>query len=154
MNKKEYIGLKKGVLTVVGIVEPTVNKKNTVVKCLCSRCGQYSNVRVDRFSIKAPFAAHYCEHCKEDYYLQKAKEKYVGVKNGVLECIDVIKTPVKRATWGSRTVAICRCSVCGSITEVRPERLINKGKYTPQSCGNCIGELLGRRTTERFQKII
>ena len=152
MNKEEYIGLKKGVLTVVGIVEPTVNKKNTVVKCLCSRCGQYSNVRVDRFSIKASFAAHFCENCKEDYYLQKAKEKYVGVKNGVLECIDVIKSPVKRAKWGSRTVAICRCSVCGSITEVRPERLINKGKYIPQSCSNCVEDLMRQRTTERYQK--
>lgn len=152
-NLDKYIGLQKGVLTVVEILKPTVNNKYTVVKCLCSKCGQYSEVRLDRLTIQAPYAKHYCEHCREEYYLQQAKNKYIGIKNGVLECIDVVKSEQKKDKWNSRTVAICRCSRCGSITEVRPERLINRGKYTPQACGNCVGSLYGQKTKERYHKI-
>lgn len=149
-NLDKYIGLQKGVLTVVEILKPTVNNKYTVVKCLCSKCGQYSEVRLDRLTIQAPYAQHFCEHCREDYYLQKAKDRYVGVKNGVLECIDVKKSPIKKDKWPSRTVAVCKCSVCRSITEVRPERLINKGKYIPQSCGNCVNDLYRKTTKQRY----
>ena len=73
-NLDKYIGLQKGVLTIVEILRPTANNKYTVVKCLCSKCGQYSEVRLDRLTIQAPYAEHYCQHCREAYFLEEAKK--------------------------------------------------------------------------------
>lgn len=150
---KKRIGLTKGVLTIVEILKPTVNNKNTMVRCVCSKCGQYSDVRLDRMIVKAPYAEHYCIHCRENYFIEKAKEKYVGTKNGVLECIDIVKANDKFSSEGKRTMAICKCSICGSITEVRAERLSKQGNYIPQSCSNCSAELYRRTTQERYYKI-
>lgn len=147
------IGLKKGVLTVVEILKPTDNNKNTMVKCQCSKCNQYSEVRLDRLTIQTPYAEHYCAHCKEQYFLEEAKKKYIGKENGVLKCIDVVQSTNAKAKGNYRTMAICKCSRCGAITEVRAERLLKTGKYTPQSCGNCEGSLYGQRTKERYQEI-
>ena len=148
----KYIGLQKGVLTAVEILKPTDNNKYTVVKCLCSKCGKYSEVRLDRLTIQAPYASHYCIHCREDYFLEEAKKKYVGKKNGVLECIDVKQDKEKKAKNGYRTMAICKCSVCGNVSEVRADRLQNS-KYIPQSCTYCSADLHRRKTTERYQKV-
>ena len=116
-NLDKYIGLQKGVLTVTEILKPAVNNKNTVVKCKCSRCGQYSEVRLDRLTIQASYAEHYCSHCRDTYLLEKMKEKYVGKSCGVLTCLDVLPGNSK-----GRRMAICECSVCGDTSEVRLDR--------------------------------
>lgn len=149
-NLDKYIGLQKGVLTIVEILRPTANNKYTVVKCLCSKCGQYSEVRLDRLTIQAPYAEHYCQHCREAYFLEEAKKKYIGLKNGVLECIDVTQSSDRKAKGGYRTMAVCKCSNCGATTEVRTERLLKTGKYIPQSCGNCVNELYRKATKQRY----
>lgn len=152
-NLSNYIGLKKGVLTVVEILKPTNNNKNSTVKCLCSKCGQYSIVRLDRLTIQAPYAEHYCVHCRNTYFLNKAKEKYIGLEKGVLKCIDVVQSLSETVEGKYRTMAICTCSRCGAITTVRTERLSKSNKYVPQACNNCEGSLYGQRTKERYQKI-
>ena len=129
----KYIGLQKGVLTIVEILKPTVNNKYTVVKCLCSKCGQYSEVRLDRFTTQVPYAEHYCVHCREQYFLEEAKKKFIGKENGVLKCIDVVQSSDKKAKNRYRTMAICECLRCGAVTEVRAERLLKTGKYIPLS---------------------
>lgn len=145
LNK--YIGRTKGVLTVVDIVKSTENNKHSVAKCLCSKCGKYSEVSLDRFTIKAPYAKHFCVNCREDYYLEQAKKKFIGITNGVLECLDIINSED-----GKRKIAICKCHRCGSITQVRTERLLNKGKYTPQSCDKCVADIYRETTKARYYK--
>lgn len=152
-NLDKYIGLQKGVLIVVGIAENTVNNKSTVVKCLCSKCGQYSEVRLDRLTIKAPYAEHYCTHCRDNYFLEVAKKKYIGKKNGVLECIDVILKPEGFDKSENKTMAVCKCSNCGAVTTVKPYRLLASGNYTPQSCSNCIADLQRQITTKRYHDL-
>ena len=70
------------------------------------------------------------------------------MKNGVLSCVDVIRSAEK-----NRIMAVCKCDVCESITEVRPERLLGSGKYVPQSCSNCVNDLHKQRNFERYQKL-
>lgn len=148
----KYIGLTKGVLTVVEILRPTVNHKSTVVKCLCSKCGTYSEVRLDRLTTKVPYAEHYCKNCKDNYYLEQAKKKFIGMKHGVLECIDVSRKYDNKIK-GYRTMAICKCSKCGSTTEVRTERLSPNNKYVPQSCSNCVNDIYRTTTLERYHRL-
>ena len=50
-NYLKYIGLTKGVLTITDIISVSENKKRVLVRCLCSKCGHYSEVRLDRFTI-------------------------------------------------------------------------------------------------------
>ena len=128
-NYLKYIGLTKGVLTITDIISVSENKKRVLVRCLCSKCGHYSEVRLDRFTITAPYAEHYCKHCKDTYFLERAKSKYVGKINGVLECIDVIRL-------GNQIKAVCKCRNCKSITIVRPDRLFSSA--IPKSCEHCI----------------
>lgn len=150
-NLNKYIGLKKGVLTIVKILTPTVNNKHTVVECVCSKCGSHISTRLDRMLIQRPYAEKYCKKCRNNYYLEKSKEKYIGVRNGVLECLDIVKNPESDKT--SRTMAICKCHRCGAITTVRVERLSATGIYTPQSCDKCINDLQRIRTTERYNRV-
>lgn len=152
-NKSKYIGLTKGVLTVTSISRATVNNKHTVVQCVCSKCGKTSEVYLDHLTMKAPYAEHYCKHCRTDYILEQAKQKYIGKKNGVLECVDVIKSDTKKSKNGYRTMAVCKCSVCGAITEIRADRLLDTSKYTPQSCSNCVKDLYRQTTKERYYKL-
>lgn len=143
----KHIGKTKGVLTIVDIVKSTENNKHSVAKCLCSRCGQYSEVSLDRFTAKVPYAKYFCINCKDSYYLEKAKEKFIGKKNGVLECLDVVNSED-----GKRKMAICKCYRCGNITQVRTERLLKNGKYTPQSCDKCVNDLYRETTKARYYK--
>lgn len=140
-NYLKYIGLTKGVLTITDIISISENKKRVIVKCLCSKCGKYSEVRLDRFTISTPYATHYCEHCKNSYLLEKSKERYIGLTNGVLKCVDVIRE-------GKQIKAVCECSRCKSMTTVRPDKL--RYKLAPQSCNNCIKDLQREITTKRY----
>lgn len=140
-NYLKYIGLTKGVLTITDIISVSENKKRVLVRCLCSKCGHYSEVRLDRFTIAAPYAEHYCKHCKDTYFLERAKSKYVGKINGVLECIDVIRL-------GNQIKAVCKCKNCKSITIVRPDRLSSSA--IPKSCEHCIKDLQRHITTSRY----
>ena len=149
LNK--YIGTKKGVLTIVKILTPTVNNKHTVVECECSKCGSHVTTRLDRMLTTKPYAEKYCEKCEDEYHLEVAKQKYVGMKNGVLECIDVIRNPKYHKFY--RSMAVCKCHRCGAITNVRLDRLRDTGRYIPQACGHCINDLQKEITTERYNKI-
>ena len=149
LNK--YIGVKKGVLTIVKILTPAVNNKHTVVECICSKCGGYVSTRLDRMLNQKPYAEKYCKLCEDDYHLEKAKEKYIGTVNGVLECIDVIRDPKYSNKY--RSMAICKCHRCGATTTIRIDRLRSAGKYIPQSCNNCVNDLQKIRTVERYNKV-
>lgn len=140
-NYLKYIGLTKGVLTITDIISVSENKKRVLVRCLCSKCGHYSEVRLDRFTIAAPYAEHYCKYCKDTYFLERAKSKYVGKINGVLECIDVIRL-------GNQIKVVCKCKNCKSITIVRPDRLSSSA--IPKSCEHCIKDLQRHITTSRY----
>lgn len=146
---KKYIGLTKGVLTIIDIVKISENKKHVIVKCKCSVCGNISETRLDRFTNQKPYAEHYCVHCRDSYYLNEAKKRLIGRINGALECIDVVLTNSEDPH--KRLQAVCRCSRCGSITYVRPERIASN-TYSPQSCSNCLRDLYRQRNLERYQR--
>lgn len=148
----KYIGLTKGVLTIVDIVKPTANNKYTVVKCKCSVCGEYSEVRLDRFTTKSQYAKHYCHNCRDAYYLDIAKKKFIGKTNGVLECID-IKRVYKPKTGSHIIMAICKCNKCEAITEVRSDRLLASGKFIPKSCSNCVNDIYRETTLNRYYRL-
>ena len=148
-NLNKYIGVKKGVLTIVKILTPTVNNKHTVVECVCSKCGGHISTRLDRMLNQKPYAEKYCKLCEDDYHLEQAKKKYIGVNNGVLECVDIVRNPKYNKMF--RAMAVCRCHRCGATTIVRTDRL--RSSKEPQACDNCINDLQKIRTTERYNKV-
>lgn len=149
-NYQKYIGLTKGVLTITDIISISENKKRVIVKCKCSKCGQYSETRLDRFTIKSNYATHYCAKCRDRYFLEEAKSRYVGKNNGTLTCIDVVYRPMN---LHNKYMAVCKCSRCGETSEVRPDRLYDTGIYTPKACSNCIKDLHKTITSKRYLKL-
>ena len=149
MDKNKYIGLTKGVLTIIDIEEKEnnkPNKKHIIVKCKCSICGSVVQSRLDRFTIKAPYATHYCSNCRRDYCRKEQEKKLLNNTYGIIKVLSFSR-------WdnnGSYQWYNCLCTRCGSITEIRSDHIIKK--IPPQSCTNCYHKLLGERTKERYQK--
>lgn len=145
------IGTKKGVLTIVKILTPAVNNKHTVVECVCSKCGNHVTTRLDRMLTTKPYAEKYCEKCEDEYHLEMAKQRYIGKRNGVLECIDVIRNPKYHKFY--RSMAVCKCHRCGAITNVRVDKLLSTNRYIPQACEHCVNDLYREKNIERYNKI-
>ena len=150
-NKEQYIGLTKGVLTVTKVTDEKDNNKNTLVECVCSRCGALSIVRLDRLTIKAKYADKYCSKCRDTYKLEQLKKRVLGKTNGVLTCISIEGYKYDSVSKSDRAFVRCICSNCNSESVVRAERITSKTQI-PKSCTNCYGKVIGSINHDRYYR--
>lgn len=142
----KYIGLRKGVLEIIGFSEEEkekVNNKHVIAQCKCSKCGSIVETYLDRFTMKAQYAQFYCKNCKEQYLIEQYNEKLIGKTFGVLTVNSF------NSLQGRRKYYNCTCNRCGNTSIVRGDHLYNSN---PQSCTHCYYSLLGTKTKERYQK--
>ena len=96
--------------------------KNHLLKVRCTKCGKEFNLRTYQFDNNE----HYCFN------------KYVGMSNGVLTCIEDLGAAYKN----NKKVHLLKikCSRCGNYSIVRSDRL-NSSVYIPKSCTCCVNSL-------------
>lgn len=147
-NLNDFIGLKQGLITIIGFDKEEYSKanlKDVLATCQCSKCGSIFKHSLN--SIRRPecLFLNYCPQCKNQYRIENIEKRLKGKQKGVLKFISFDHFE------GIRAFVKCQCTRCGKEVIVRDDRFSKS--YDPLSCTYCYPEYNSKKVKSRYEKI-
>lgn len=146
LNK--YIGLTKGVLTVISLDHEDYDSlkqiKRSYFQCKCNRCGNKTIVRADRFG-KGSYTPKSCSHCITDLQKEIAEEKYkIKGTRSIRKRINSIKSGAKSRNIDFKLtdtqikkIISKSCFYCSDEHSNGIDRIDSLKGYTENNCVPC-----------------
>ena len=143
---KKYLNTTHGVLTILELDHEEYNKtkqiKRSYFKCRCSRCGNITVVRADRFG-KGKYMPKSCTNCINDLQKEIADKKYKADRPDKYR-INSIKSNAKGRNYQMeltddeiKEFLHKPCHYCGEPHANGIDRLDSTKHYTKENCVPC-----------------
>lgn len=143
-NPEDYIGKKRHMLTVVGVMDKKPTEKRWKLKCICD-CGEYTELYPDQFR-RGVVKSCGCLRCRTGLRSDgKSKHPLYGIWNQMMgRCYR--KNDKHYDRYGGRGISVCEewhdfwnfvkwsDSVGGRPKGYEIDRIDNDGNYCPENC--------------------
>lgn len=142
--KKQYEGLKNGVLTCIKDlgIQQNNNKREHLLKVLCERCGKMSIVRTDKLTSKI-YIPQSCTYCINDLQKEIADKKYKDSRQFRRKYRSIIENAKSRnikvllTQDEIKSIIDQPCYYCGETKNIGIDRIDSNKDYTLDNCVPC-----------------
>lgn len=149
---KKYIGVTKGVITVLELDHETYDKekqcKRSFFKVKCNRCGKISIMRADRFTNNGKDYPKSCIHCVASLQKEISDKRYPPETKLLREKLSRYTHNSKRkgktvkselTEEEAKNLLLSSCFYCGEPVAMGIDRIDSTKDYTIDNCVPCCG---------------